>query len=346
MLSRREVVVAAAGALAPGAAGYDALLEKVHRTDCEYAASLSNHAPMVMDALVAGGKPARLQKWTEAYLARMPPIAKLAAVEIPELGNYAHRGAWLEKYRADALKKPKELVRREWPLLVTGWSSAGWHGVIRVAHAVRALDRDDTKTKRLELAHALAYWAARHATLPGGVGGAGQLGVGTALTRIALVPKEQRRRGLIGDVLASVDGRPDFVASLAEVDLSSGKDPLGDLVAAAARMFVNAGGKSFTLLHAVTGTAALRLIQPWLDEKQFRSGLAAAFHAVAAARAAEGVELSMPAKAKQTADALLATALDSDDEHSIKLVEACVREHQLTGASELLSAAAAWLQPG
>lgn len=340
------MVAAAAGALAPGSASYDQVLEKVHRTEPEYAGALSNHAPMAMDALVAGGKPTRVPKWADAYLARMPAAAKLDAVDAPVLGNYAHRGAWLERYRGDALKKPKELLAREWPLLVTGWSCAGWHGVLRVAHAVRALDRQDSKVKRLELAHALAYWAARHATLPGGVGGQGQLDVATALTRIPLVPRDQRRRGLIGDVLASVDGRPDFVASLAEVDLASGRDPLGDLVAAAARMFVNAGGKSFTLLHAVTGTAALRLLQPWLDEKQYRAGLSAAFHAVAAARAAEGAELAMPAKAKEGADALLARALESDDEHSIKLVEACVREHRLTAAPELLSAAAAWLQPG
>lgn len=325
MLSRREVVAAAAGALAPKDA-YDAGLEKVHRTAPEYAGGLSNHAPMAMDALVAGGRADRVASWADAYLAKMPA----AAGKPPDLERYA-------------TGKAKDVLNREWPLLVTGWSSAGWHGVIRTAHAVRALHRAETPARRAELAHALAYWARSHTPLPGGVGGNGKLGIDAALSRIPVVPKDQRKSGLIGTVLSSVDGRPDFAAALAEVDLDSPKDPLSQLTAAAARMFVNAGGRSFTLLHAVTGTAALRPLQPWLDAKNFRSGLAAAFHAIAAARAAEGAELGMPARTKTSADALLERGLASDDEHSIKLVEACIREHRISGAPELLSAAQAWL---
>ncbi len=130
MLSRREVVAAAAGALAPKDA-YDAGLEKVHRTAPEYAGGLSNHAPMAMDALVAGGRADRVARWTDAYLAKMPA----ASGEPPDLERYA-------------TGKPKDVLHREWPLLVTGWASAGWCGVIRTAHAVRALRRAGALIRR------------------------------------------------------------------------------------------------------------------------------------------------------------------------------------------------------
>jgi hypothetical protein len=57
-----------------------------------------------------------------------------------------------------------------WPAVVGQWvprfmpalSSALYHGVIRTAHAVRALAALDTPSRRAELARALANWATWH----------------------------------------------------------------------------------------------------------------------------------------------------------------------------------------
>jgi len=47
------------------------------------------------------------------------------------------------------------------PRLVPALSTALFHGAIRAAHAVRAIEAADTSARRAELARALGYWAAR-----------------------------------------------------------------------------------------------------------------------------------------------------------------------------------------
>ena len=57
-----------------------------------------------------------------------------------------------------------------WPAVVATWvprlmpalRTALFHGAIRTAHAVRAIDALDTPPRRGELARALGYWAARY----------------------------------------------------------------------------------------------------------------------------------------------------------------------------------------
>jgi len=57
-----------------------------------------------------------------------------------------------------------------WPTVVAAWvprlmpalRTALFHGAIRTAHAVRAIDAVDTPPRRGELARALGYWAARY----------------------------------------------------------------------------------------------------------------------------------------------------------------------------------------
>jgi len=48
------------------------------------------------------------------------------------------------------------------PRLMPALRTALFHGAIRTAHAVRAIDTTDTPPRRGELARALGYWAARY----------------------------------------------------------------------------------------------------------------------------------------------------------------------------------------
>src|SRR5207302_8597015 len=48
------------------------------------------------------------------------------------------------------------------PRLMPALAVALFHGAIRAAHAVRAIDAVDTPARRAELARALGYWAARY----------------------------------------------------------------------------------------------------------------------------------------------------------------------------------------
>ncbi|MGH3771525.1 MAG: hypothetical protein ACRDRW_09040 [Pseudonocardiaceae bacterium] len=57
-----------------------------------------------------------------------------------------------------------DVLARWWPRLLPGMSGALTHGMIRTAHAVRAiaLASDDDRLQRDKLAHGLGYWAARY----------------------------------------------------------------------------------------------------------------------------------------------------------------------------------------
>jgi hypothetical protein len=79
------------------------------------------------------------------------------------LGDYRRLPEWIG-YLARAIDDDG------WPTVVAVWvpqlmpalGTALFHGAIRTAHAVRAIDAVDTPPRRGELARALGYWAARY----------------------------------------------------------------------------------------------------------------------------------------------------------------------------------------
>ena len=68
-----------------------------------------------------------------------------------------------------------EVVARWIPTLAGGLTGAAMRGLIRTAHAVRALDGHETPERVEELSRALAYWAARYQALPATGSGQGLL---------------------------------------------------------------------------------------------------------------------------------------------------------------------------
>ena len=96
-------------------------------------------------------------------------------------------------------------------------------------------------------------------------------------------------------------------------------------------------------LHGITGTSMLRIIGPWLDDESRLSLLRGTVHALAALHAThadEGSRLDapMPAIALDPATAARDAAASRDD-HTIKLVEALLREHELAPRPVLLHVA-------
>lgn len=363
MISRREVLAAAAALSCgrydpriPSTASYDEVLAALQATDFEFGGGLANHAPMAADALVAGGRADRVAAWAEQYaLGRLMTLEaqpKLdPAARADALGVYEKRAAWTATYEAELQTTAADaLIAREWTTLAPGYFAAGWHGVLRTAHAHRALARGDTPERRRELAQGLAFWAARFERLPGEAGSAAQSGLDVvgALKAVPLLPVSERKKGLIREQLAPLQQRPEFAAAVAKVDLDaqSFDVALAALASAAARVFAHGSGKDILLLHGITGTVALRQLAPLLDAGQRRDALGRAFHAVAAAYAVLGggpSHLDPVEPAKSSASSLLERGLEDDDEHSIKLAEACIREHAVSGAPELLLAVERWL---
>ena len=76
---------------------------------------------------------------------------------------------WTTYFREEVASQPwREVLDTWWPRLLPGLVAAATHGVIRTGHAVEALLTDGETPEHLtELAHGLAYWAARWQPVPG-----------------------------------------------------------------------------------------------------------------------------------------------------------------------------------
>src|SRR5690606_10732026 len=117
---------------------------------------------------------------------------------------------------------PKQVLAAWFPRFGPGRSGAAFHGVIRVAHALRALERSDSSQRRGELARALAYACIRAEFLPTlSAGRQGLRGLHATLHMLsasnsALSP----RSGLISTALAKrATEHPDLARATSELIL-------------------------------------------------------------------------------------------------------------------------------
>lgn len=359
-LTRRELLLMATATLVgcgidldlPPDATFDEILDALHATSAIYDGGLANHGPMAAEALVALGEEARAAAYIDAYSTRLEWRTEVAP--LPEADRASALGAverveeWIAAYEAEVADGASalDLLARDWPTLAPGLVGAGWHGLLRIAHAVRSLARADTPSRHRELAHGLGLHAAAHHPLPGDPGANPSLAPLDALDAVPLVPAAQRRTaGYIVDGLAPVDNLEGFADAVGAVDLDAlaPPDALSQLCAAAARMYLNHGGRSIHLLHGITGTSCLRLLLDRLDEAGQRAAVGYGFQALAALRAAHGADPGAPgdvAEAGVSEADLRDAAEAADDEHAIKLIEAALREYAGAGNPELLAAAA------
>jgi hypothetical protein len=331
----------------PAGATYDDVLDVIHRNDVSLGEGLSNHAPMAAEALVALGAIDRVAPFVSSYATDLPAFVDDAPLPAEQrtLGDLEQRFAWIAAFALELeTGSPAQIATRELPRLMPGWAAV--HGLLRIGHALRALEREDTPSRRRELAFGLGYAAAGYHVLPGVPGARPQAGldVVAALAAVPLVPDGERRDGLILERFAVLEGRAAFVDAVEAVDLDALPidAAIGELTAAAARLFVAHGSSSIVYLHAITGTSLLRLFAPYLDAAAQRAALGDAFQAAAAAHAvtasAPGVPISAPTGGYLIAE-LVERASRTIDEHRIKLTEACLREHAITARPELLAAA-------
>jgi len=286
---------------------------------------LTNHLPMALLALHhLGAGPERLAAFAQGYAPRLlpaPPQQPWSPGD-PWPDRLGHHEAW-SGYRAlfaewIAQEGATDMLRQVLPQLMPGVGAAGFHGLIRTASAVRCGHLG-------ELAAGLAYWASRHQRL----GALHNPLAGTArapatedpVALLRELPARRSRQRLISDQLLDVarDGRVNRVAARLMVDGHT----LERMARAAAFAYAQTG--SFTALHLVTSTHALRVLTRFLDEPlvAWAWHWQAFAHGVVAARLQPAGEVVLrPWKT------LIARALDQDDEHVIKLVEACREEEQ------------------
>ncbi|MEP7019955.1 MAG: hypothetical protein ABI808_04845 [Pseudonocardiales bacterium] len=315
---------------------------------------MSNHGPMAAEVLVRRGHGARVPRWIDAYLARLDDLPAPSEAITDEnwpaaLGDFRRVGDWTRYFVGQVEQAPwRNVLITWWPRLLDGIAAGATHSVIRVGHVVRILLVGDQSPPAVtELAHALAYWAARSRGVPGVVAPTGQADPAAALER---VPRLADQSGPIAgrlERLGELPGWPSSVAALRRVgDPDDAQRLLSDLVTAATLRYLTHGHASPVLLvHAATAPNAVLHTLPALPRELWVASLNASWAASAAVTATYGPAVGTPREqlpvasdgAHAVPDALERAAAHGD-EHVIKFTDTAAEVYERTGDVGALAA--------
>lgn len=296
----------------------------------EYGDGLSSHLPMALTALQRLGADARRLR---AFAARYTQEKALQPAPPPQTwpagdawqGRFGDITAW-PAYRGlfrvwIAYEGIGDMLAQVLPALMRGCGGAAFHGLLRTAYALQARHAD-------ELADALAYWAARWMDL-GTPAPGGTVADPAVLLRGLVLPRSNEP--LIAQRMHTASKRRAFApaANALRIDAKT----LPRIARLAARLHARSG--NFTILHVVTSAQALQVLLPWLAPDDAGPAVACYWRAVVAGAAASGIDMDALGRAPTPRpwDELVAAARASDDDHLIKLVDACREAQQVHGGA-------------
>lgn len=303
---------------------------------------LSNHLSMALLSLAAlGGTPEQLKAMAEPRLRRLRDFpgggpAVTAQTWRRFLGDEEAlpglRGLFTEEI---ARRGVAGTLRHYLPDLLPGVGAHAFHAVIRTGYGVRFADP-------AEVAMGLAYWAVTFLPL-GPLGPAAHALPEGALAAVqataALTPEGRRRTGVekpgglnIAEQMRWACTLPGFgaAASALRIDDGTGVRSLDAIARAMVRLHV-ASRDNFTALHAVTGTHAYRMLEPFVADRAL--GRRHLWQALVAAYVSIGTpRLAMPAAvALPTWTEIVARAAASTDDHQLKLTDVAREEWRRSG---------------
>jgi Questin oxidase-like len=347
----------------------DEAYQRLHATGPEFDGWLSNHGPMAAEAMVRRGHADQVHGWLDGYMARLEEFPRgsgpIGSGWQDALGDPRRVADWTAYFGREVTEQPwRQTLETWWPRLLPGVAAAATHGVIRVGHAVRALMQDGEDAEHLaELAHGLAYWAARWQPVPGAPAAgppriaahtpAGEpAGAGPAAAdALAAVPRIADQSGGVRDRLARLAELPGWPAALAAPQIPASAGALGSwlegLVDAATTGYLWYGhGNGIMLVHSATAPNAILRALPALDQQLWAPSVAAAWTAAAALTAsyaptapAAQTALPDPPSGPQAAEETFARAVEHGDEHVIKFADTAADVYARTGNPGALAAA-------
>lgn len=319
----------------------DEALESLSSAAPDLQNGLTNHAPMVVEAMCAMGRGDAVFSWLDSYrdgMDKWPPAGRrISTAEWRDVfGQPGRLTDWREFFKNELQEAPWRDVLDRWiARLCPGMSASATHGIIRVGHAVRSLAVAETPARHSELASSLAYWAATYQTLPSDLSAnPSPLPVGEAIQKVDVVPVQDRTYdGAIMSSLVALDSFPPFLPVIGYADFSGDiSATVSDLAEVFARTYLANAHDSLTsivLIHGVTSVAGLRNIVPHIIDKTARDAMRFAWQAGCGLYATFG---SHPAPAGQVVapeesnETLVDKAISGGDEHAIKFTEACLSE--------------------
>jgi hypothetical protein len=330
--------------------------ERLHHAGPEWGEDqLTNHGPMAVEVLVRRGHEDEVHGWVDRYARRLEDLPS-ASDEITDetwreaLGDGRRIGDWTAYLSRQVDERPwREVLVTWWPRLVPGIVAGATHGVIRVSHAVRALLAGQTDPATVtELAHGLAFWAARSLPVPGFTAPAGELDPAAALDAVPRIPDQ---RGTVATRLgqfAQLPGWTDAIGALRPAaDPDDARAQLAGLIAAASVRYLTHGHASPVLLvHTATAPNAVLNALPALPPEFWAPSLSAAWAASAAivaayapVRPADRAELPVAPGGPDAAQGVLEWAVGHGDEHVIKFADTAADAYARTGDPDSLAAA-------
>ena len=340
----------------------DEAYERLHATGPEFDGWLSNHGPMAAEAMVRHGHADIVNRWLDGYMRRLEEFPRGTAAIGEDwrdaLGDPRRVADWTAYFRREVTGQPwRRVLGTWWPRLLPGVAAAATHGVIRVGHAVRALLADGHDSVHVaELAHGLAYWAARWQPVPGAdpmiaLPAAGGAPAPSARDALADVPRIADQSGGVRERLGRLADLPGWPAALAAPGIPASaaeiESALAGLADVAVIRYLRYGhGNGIMLVHSATAPGAVLRTLPALDTELWAPSLAASWAATAALTAvyapaapAAATDLPGPPLGPDAAADTFARAVDHGDEHVIKFADAAVDAYARTGNPAALAAA-------
>jgi hypothetical protein len=195
----------------------------------------ANDGPIVAESLQRLGASDRVIAWSTAAAAGVDAwpdatdVISLVSWHMA-LGRRETVRDWLEFFDIELRLGEWDEVVAQWaPQLMAGCSGAAFHGVIRTAHAVRAIGDDDSQAALTEIGAGLATWAAAFRPLPGGPN-AHLVTTDDPIAGLGVVPRfgELIDAGEISERPGSIDDRLDALRASRMFGIASGAlDPTG-----------------------------------------------------------------------------------------------------------------------
>jgi hypothetical protein len=309
----------------------------------------SNHLSMALLSLAAlGGTPERIRTLGEDKLSRRQPF--------PTGGPAVTARSWRDQLgNPEALPGLRALFDKEvarlgvaatlrlyLPALLPGLGAHAFHAIIRTGYGVRFGDP-------AEVAMGLAYWAITYLPLGplAGPGAHGEPAAALAAVRKVplLTPEGRREAGIEKPDNLNIAGNMQWIVSLAGFGPAASSLRIGDasltaIAAAMVRLHI-ASRDNFTALHAVTGTHAYRMLEPFVaDRTAGRRYLWQALVAAYVSIGAPEVGAATPPGKLPAWTEVLAKAAASDDDHELKLTDIAREESRHYDDSTYLHSAA------
>lgn len=330
--------------------------QRLHSTGPEWGADqLTNHGPMAAEVMVRRGHQNDVSNWVDRYIKRLDELPK-ATYEITAanwreaLGDGRRIGDWTVYFTRQLADQPwRDLLAIWWPRLLPGIAAGATHGVIRTGHAVRTLMAGaESEPTRDELAHALAFWAARAQPLPASALPRGRLEPHAALDALPRIPHQEGPLAARFSQLAAVDG---WAASLGGLRPAATQGEvqaqLTDLVTAATLRYLAHGhAHPVLLVHTATAPNAVLHTLPALPAHLWEPSLsyvwaatAAIFAAYAPAYGAPPASPPDPPRGPAAVAEILDRAVAHGDEHVIKFTDTAAEVYTRTDNSQALAAA-------